>query len=90
MNLKPLAAAILLICSVTSNAQKQTKKLADKKYNWEAGLNMGATGIFGDVTAIPGLNVGAWLSKPITAWFSINLKYETGTAKGLNWQPANN
>lgn len=76
---------LFLFVGLNTTAQKKESEFAgNKKYTWEAGVNIGASSIFGDVKSIPQLSYGLFLSKPFTKWFSLNLQYIGTNAKGLN------
>lgn len=79
-----LVPLFLFVGLITTAQKKESEFAGNKKYTWEAGVNIGASSIFGDVKSIPQLSYGLFLSKPFTKWFSLNLQYIGTNAKGLN------
>lgn len=64
---------------------------AKPRNQWEVGATIGSIAIGGDVDAqIPQLGFGVHVRKAVGYLFSLRLEYINGSAKGLNWNPANN
>lgn len=69
----------------------KSQKIKDDKLNWQAGVSLASPYLKSDVAAsFPQPGWGLFIRKPVVKWFALQVNYQGGIVKGMNWIPAFN
>lgn len=80
---------IFMSHSYVSAQQKLNRET--RNYKWEAGINFGDAAIKGDVKSLmPSAGWAVYVNRSLAEWFSLQVYYSGGIAKGMNFVPSYN